>query len=310
MKRLESSSIRCLAARQSRTVGPVRLSGLLGLLLMAAFARFAVASDAATAFEQGRAMLAQADFDGAMKAYAEAVKADPKNVVYRQQYTLLRRVVSIREKLGEQTDHDRWETTVRSLRGYYYDNGIYGEALALDRLVHDKLKSPTSSAWLAETLLEMGQDAEADALLAGVKEEDQTLRTRMLLGIARARLGKQDEAKRLAAACPAPPDAGPGLLFDLARLQALTGDATRACELLTRCFEQTPPSRLAGVKAQASRCHDFDTLSRTDAFAKALATESKVAESKCSSGTDCGKCPMRASCGGGSSQQKTDGKQP
>ena len=268
------------------------------LLAGSAAARADSSADAAKLFEKGKALLVKADFSGALEAYAAAAKADPKNDEYRQQLSLLRRVVKIREKLGEQKDAEKWESTARSLRGFYYDNDIYGEALALDKQLHARLNTSESAAMLAETLLELDRNQAAAGVLDGFGDGKLTPDGRVLLGIAWARAGEADKAKQIAAKCKAPEDAGPSVLFDLARLYALAGDQAKAAEVLTRCFELTPPSRLEAFKAYAKGCKDLRGLAATERFAEVLKTASKVPESKCSSGKDCGKCPMKGGCAG------------
>jgi tetratricopeptide (TPR) repeat protein len=269
----------------------------VGVILAGTMAARADSSDdAAKLFANGKALLAKADFKAALEAYAAAAKADSKNDEYRQQLALLKRVMTIREKLGEQKDADKWESTARSLRGFYYDNDIYSEALALDRQVHERLKTGESAAMLAETFLELDRNKDAAETLAAVDDGKLTPDGRVLLGIAWARAGEADKAKQIAAKCTPPDDAGPSVLFDLARLQSLTGNQTKAAELLTKCFESTPPSRLEAFKAYAKECKDLRGLTATEKFAEVLKTASKVPESKCSSGKDCGKCPMKGGC--------------
>ena len=269
------------------------------ILIGVAFARADSREDAAKLLTDGKVLLAKADFDGALRAYEAAMQADPKNDEYRQECSVLRRIMKIRGKLDEQKDAEKWEATARSLRAFYYDNDIYGDALVLDQQVHAKLSTAESAAMLAETQLELGKNAEAAALLGGLNDNKMTPQARVLLGIAWARQKKLDEAREAAGKLPKPDEAGPGLLFDMARLASLTGDQKKAAELLTQCFEATPPSRLEGFNAYAKQCKDLAGLVGTDAFAKVLKIESKVPESKCSGGTSCGKCPMRGGCSSG-----------
>ena len=265
-------------------------------ILCPALVRADSGEDPAKLFADGKALLTKGDFDGALKALEAAAKADSKNDEYRQEASVLRRIIKIRKNLDDQKDMAKWEATARSLRAFYYDNDIYTEALALDKRVHARLNTPESAAMLAETQLELGRNAEAAELLGDVEDGKLTPQARVLLGIARAREKNVDGAREALAKLPKAEEAGAGLLFDMARLASLTGDQKRAAELLTKCFEATPPSRLASFKAYARQCKDLGGLAGTEAFTKALATESKVAESKCSGGSDCGKCPMKGGC--------------
>jgi ferredoxin len=65
---------------------------------------------------------------------------------------------------------------------------------------------------------------------------------------------------------------------------------------LTSCFAAVPPSRLDELKNHARKCSEFAGVASSPAFAQALQTQSKVAESKCSGGSSCSTCPMRGNC--------------
>lgn len=251
---------------------------------------------AAQLSSQGKTLLANGDVEGALKAYAGAARADSENQEYRQQYAMVRQVVKMRKRIGKERNPEKWETTARALRAFYYEHRVFGEALPLDEQVHAKLNTAESAALLAGTQLLLGMNAEAAELLGGLDAKQAMPQVSALLGIALARQGEIDDAKAAAQKCVLPDNAGPGLCFDLARLRALLGEAGEALGLLTRCFESTPPSRLEGRKTQAKECPDFTTLVAGADFAKVLETKSKVKESACSGGTSCGKCPSRSKC--------------
>ncbi len=255
--------------------------------------------DGAARFAEGKALLVKGEFEGALRAYAAAAEADPKNEQYRQEHALLRRVIKMRREAPDEKNSERLEALALAVRTYYYSNGLIQQALGLDEHVHGRLKTVDSAARLAETQLELDMNAEASALMGSVKEAEATDKTRILLGIALARQGKMDDAKEVARKCPKPDDLGPGLLFDLARLHALVGNRDRATGLLIRCFESTPPSRLEALRDQAKRCKDLGVLATSVAeFDAVMKTQSKVKESACSTGASCGKCPSRSSCDG------------
>jgi hypothetical protein len=82
----------------------------------------------------------------------------------------------------------------------------------------------------------------------------------------------------------------------VARANVSVGNDNQALDLLTRCFEATPPSRLEVLKSHARKTPEFVSLASTPQFAEVLKTESKIAESKCSGGSSCAGCPMRGQC--------------
>ncbi|MCP4594006.1 MAG: hypothetical protein GY842_25010 [bacterium] len=265
---------------------------------------------AAQVFSQGSALLTQGDFDGALNAYREAAKADSSNQEYRQQYSIVRRVIKMRKRIAAEANPSKWEATAQGLRVFYYEHGLHTEALALDQQSYAKTSTAASAARLAETQLELEKNADAVAVLSNLPEDQATPETRVLLGIALAREGDTDQARKIGQGCAPAGDWGPGTLYDLARLRALTGDQSDALKLLVRCFENTLPSRLNAFKDHVRKSKDLGTLVASADFAKVLETKSKVKESSCSSGSSCGKCPSRSKCSSTKSSTHTDDRKP
>lgn len=289
------------AIRTSR----VRTVVAVGCVLALAGPAWAGAADKAAAFAaEGDGLLGKADFEGALKAYAQAAKADSQNPDYRQQYAVLRRIIKMRQSVDKETNPEKWAGIVRGLRAFYYDRDIYPEALALDQKVHAKTGTPESASALAQSQLQMGLNAEAAATLSSIDETAATPESRVLLGIALARQGDIDQAKAVAAKIEIPKGTPPILFYNTACLHALIGDSDSAMTLLTRCFENTPPSRLDNIKERAKTDEDLTTLVASADFADVLETKSKVKESSCSGGTSCGGCPSRSKCA--SAKSKTD----
>ncbi len=274
----------------------VSAAAVVGFVVSAAWA--GPDEDAAKAFEEGKALLAKADFDGALKAYATAAKADTeKKQDYRQQYAMLRQVVQMRESVDKEQNPQKWQAMARALRSFYHQNRIYSEALALDQKLHDKLKTADTATMLAETQLAMGKNADAAKVLGDLGEKDATDESRILLGIALARQKKIDEAKAAIAKCKLGAESAGGLYYDMACVMSLVGNSSEAISMLTKAFETTPPSRLDTIKAHAKADPDLKDVAGTAEFEKALKTASKVKESKCSGGSSCGACPSKGSCG-------------
>ena len=118
----------------------------------------------------------------------------------------------------------------------------------------------------------------------------------LLLGLALARQDQLGAAQAAIAGLTAPSNAGGAWYFDLACVQARVGQTADALTTLSRSFEQTSPSQLEAARARARVCADLAALRTAAGFDNALATESKIAESACSTGESCGKCPSRATC--------------
>jgi tetratricopeptide (TPR) repeat protein len=256
------------------------------------------ADSAEQAFAQGEKLLAKADFDGALKAFAQAAKADRSNSEYLQHYALVNQIVGSRQRLATEKDAAQWEQLARGLHAFYIAEGLYGEALVLDRQVHARLNTAFSAGILAETQLALNRPADAADVLATLDAQKHTPGTRALQGLALARQGKADEARRIAQTVQLAADSGPGSIYTVARLQAALGNTDEALGLLKRCFQAVAPSQLDGFKMHAKRSPEFSSLVSTDAFAQVLETKSLVAESPCSGGSRCANCPMRGKCGG------------
>ena len=266
---------------------------LLSLLI---FASTALADSGQETFQRGKDLVRQGDLQGAMQAFSEAVRADRSNEEYLQNYSLVRQVIMIQNALKKETTPQRWQYYARALHAYYISEGLYDQALAIDKQIHERLDSASSAALLAETQLAMKMDTEAAELLSQLPADKTNAVTESLEGIALARLGKKADALKHVELAKLADDDGPGVVYCVARLQAATGNAGQATELLTRCFEQIPPSQLDGFKTHAKATPEFAALTGTPAFQQALETKSKVQESSCSGGSSCAGCPMRGKC--------------
>jgi len=256
------------------------------------------AESAKQAYSRGKALLAEADFQGALQSFAKAARKDRENQQYVQQYAIVRQVIAMRQRLDSERDLARWKYYARGLHSFYVSEGLLNEALALDEKMHAKLNAASSAQRLAETQLALNMNDAAAATLAGLDAARQTPGTRALYGLALARQGEMEKAKEVAANIELADDAGPGMIYSVARLSAAVGGNEKALTLLTRCFESLAPSRLSGFKDHAKKTPEFASLVSTAAFDKVLSTESKIHESKCSGGSRCAGCPMRGKCSG------------
>ena len=254
------------------------------------------ADTAERAFARGNLLLSEGSFEEALQAYSAAVRGERTNQQYGQQFMLVRRVITLRENLDREKDAQRWLRIAQSLRSFYVSQEIYSEALSVDETIHARLNTALSAGQLAETQLAMGQDAEASRVLSALAPEKATTVTQALSAIALARQGQVDEARKIAEGTTPPDEAGPRMLYSLARMHAAVGDSDKALRMLTRCFEATAPSRLDSFKTHAKDCPEFAAQSSTEGFAAVLQSESRVAESRCSSGSSCDGCPMRGGC--------------
>jgi tetratricopeptide (TPR) repeat protein len=193
----------------------------------------------------------------------------------------------------------RWVEMTKSLRAFYYDYKVFGEALALDERVHYKLNSADSAAALGETQLELKMNEEAAAFLGALDEERTSPRSQVLLGVALARLDRMNEAEKIASECKPPKEPDAAYFLDMACLCALLGETDDAAKNLRLCFEHTPPSLLDAAKDRARAREDLNGLANSAEYEKVWLTASKIKESDCSGGTSCGACPSAATCTSG-----------
>lgn len=270
---------------------------MIALLVLAGLTGGAAAAEqAAELFRTGETQLAAGDLPGALQQFAGAVRAEPGNQQYMQQYAMLRQVLMMRASLPKERVVAQWEYKARALHTFYVNHKLYADALEIGTQLHDKLNNGASALLLAETQLAMNQPADAADVLAALPAAEHTVATRALHGLAVARQGQPGEARKIAESIPLNGNEGPGAVYAVARLYAALGDGEQACQLLVRCFESALPSRLAGFKQHAQTSPEFSGLTADTRFVAALRTASKVPESACSGGSSCASCPMRGKC--------------
>lgn len=273
---------------------------MIGLVCVAlpAAAWAGAQDDAKAQFTQGNELLKKGDLDGAAKAFEAAAKAEPDNQNYQIRSMIVQRVLTMRQSLDLQTEDEKWLNTARALHTFYYENGIHDQALALATKAHTRLNTTETAVMLARSRLALGMNSEAAEGLRGITEAKVNAEVRALLGIALARQGQKDQAKKLLKSTREATSDNLQYEFDLARLHTLLGDHKEALTALVRCFENTPPSALDTMKERARTSEDLKPLQDKSGYKKALETQSKVTESKCSKGPDCGKCPLQKKCQG------------
>lgn len=257
-------------------------------LLIAVPAVPAEATEAAKSFDEGKALLAQGNFDGAMTAFKAALKAEPDNNAYFQECQLLSQVLKIRQQLEEEQNAEEFARVGRGLFNYYRLYKVNNEALKLATVMYVKTGSGDAAAMLADAQLALDQNADAAELLGGLDKNKTCVRGDLLRGIALARLGKLDEAKAVAAGCELPKDCDGLTCFDAARLYALIGAKEKALATLKCSFEATPASWLAAYKDEAKTCKDLQSITSDAEFEKVLATASKLG--------GCGGCSNSKGC--------------
>jgi tetratricopeptide (TPR) repeat protein len=289
-----------LQPRPTRSTKTMKQTALtLGVILMALGAVMAQAApptvDAAAASAEGLRLLQQGKVEEALRSCQAAFHAD-SNPEYLGHMMAVRQMLRARRALATLEDEERWVQLAQALRALYDRYQMHGDRLALDLQLHERLDTPASATRLARSQLQLGKHQEALTLLRGIEAAQADGAIKTLLGLAHARLGQTEEAEHLLEATPVADDAGPRVLFDRARLCSLLGKAQAANRCLTRALEATPPTELEATRARIEQSPDLVAAREAPEFAQTLATESKVKQSSCSSGSGCAGCSMRESC--------------
>lgn len=291
----------------------VWLSLTMVCVLCGASVAWAGAGEAAEAYAAGKTLLARGDFEDALKSFKAAATADPENTEYFQESALLKRVINLRAQLEDEKNTDVRQKMSRALYGYYRDYDINGEALELARAMYDQSNDGASAARLADAQLTLDKNEETLELLDGLRQSEETLGTRILRGVALARLGKGDEAGEVAGGLEIPKDCEADVCYGAARLYALVGNTEQALRMLKCSFECTPPNALANAKARSRECPDLRGLVDGDAFAKVCRTKSKVkgcggcSKSACGSKSKAGGCADKPKADEGKEKHKAGG---
>lgn len=258
----------------------------------------------AKAYEQGSALLAKGDLEGALAAFAEALKAPGAKPEYRTTFLRVRAVLKMQSAIAGERDREKWWKMAARLRNFYYNLRLYEKLLGLAREMHERKPSASTATLVADALLILDRNAEAEKTLAGVEPSKLSQQGRVLLGVAKARQkAKIDEAKTILDGLDVTGNLSPRFLLDVARLEVLCGDIDGAMATLTTAFEKTSPKGIKGFKAFAKSAPDFSRVP-AERFLKVLETESKVTASSCSGGSSCGSCPKRGSCGSRKENEK------
>ncbi len=249
-------------------------------------------------YEQGNQALSQGDFQQALDAFGKAARADRENPAYSNRYAQLRQILMLRDRLGKETDSRKWQRMAMVLHSFYLNNRLFGDGIALDQKVHERMNNTYSCAMLAQTQMAMGENEAAAATLAPFADKagDQKWALGSLQAIALARCGKSDDSLQLANSLLFPQKLAGRAAVLVARLKAVLGEPEASLSLLKTGFETTMPSQLETLKKDVANSPDFAALRQTDAFAQVLATKSKMTESGCSGGSSCANCPNRGSC--------------
>lgn len=256
----------------------------------------AKAGKGAKAFERGLALIKKSNMKEALKAFGEALQVEEDNMLYRQEYMLLRRAISLGDAMAEEKDQDRWMGMASWLSNYYFYYGADKALFPLAKKLHQHQKTEASAVMLAEAHMALGRYAKAEAVLTAMPADKLASQGRAVLGIALARQKKMDAARQSLKQVKPAEQPGTRILFDIARLQVQTGDVAGGLKRLSTAFELTHPGQLAWFKGFAGGHRDFAAVAKHPLMKQALATASKMQVSACSGGASCSSCSQSSTC--------------
>ena len=215
----------------------------------------------ARSYARGMELLQAGEFEDALESFGEAAAVEGAPVEHKRTYLQVRTVIKVREDIADEQDPDAWWSLATRLRNFYYQLRLYEDLLALARQMHEQRPSSGTASLVADALLTLGRNDEAETTLASMEDADSlTAHARLLLGVAEARQGKLDEAKSILGEVEAPDPASPRFLFDLARLQVLCGQTDQGLATLTTAFESTAPAGLPGFREFVKAAPDFGSV--------------------------------------------------
>lgn len=239
------------------------------------------------------------DYKAAVLAYAKAARANPTEQHYRNQFALARSVAKMEAAMAKEPVAAKWKGYAEAVRTYLYGKGCYQAALAVDQAAWEKFKNAATGVLKIETLLLIGQEAQAKEVAATVtKAEPETVpaRWQTLQPVLLAHTNQVDQALAAVADITIDPKQDPTCLFDLARIYKAANKTDEALGTLRLFLEHTIPTEMATSRNMIALCADFQDLKDQDAFKTVLATESKIAQSDCTGGSSCSSCSLRGKC--------------
>jgi len=239
------------------------------------------------------------NYQAAVTAYAQAARTHPTDAYYRDQFALMRSVAKLQAALAGEPVAEKWRVSAEAVRAYLYSRGFYQAALAVDQAAYERFKDLPSAARKLESLLLAGQDSQAQSFvqsLGQIAADAAPARWPTLCAVALARSGKTAEALAAVADVKVNPQENLTSLFDLARVFKAAGKTDDAMYALRLFLEHTVPTEMATSQSMITLCADFKDLQGQEQFKTVLATQSKVAQSGCTGGSNCSTCALKGKC--------------
>ncbi len=242
-----------------------------------------------------KAITEENKYDKALEIYAEAARRNRSEPYYRQQYSILRRVIRMKNAMDSESDNKKWQDYYSAVHGYYMMQGYFTKALELAQQASEKLDTDVVKLDLMKLLIISGNDIQAEQIAgsnAGSLSND--IRFQSLQSLLLARSGQSAQA--IEAAENLTSSTEPSVMVNIACIYMAVGQKDMALNGIAAAIENTAPTQVPQIRLLIKNMPEFKDMLEDEAFIKAVATESKVFQSGCTGGSSCGSCSLREKC--------------
>ena len=246
------------------------------------------------------------DFNSALKLYAGAARQNSDNPYFKDQYSILRRVIKMKSALDKAADKndkpnekvlERLSSYYQAVRAYYYSKGFYSESMKLDEMAMKLVPGQQQTLNYLESVVVVNPDDASDTVSSICADSaDEASEYELFNLLMKSRNAGSSDLTSEIDKITVDPEANPAGFVYLACIYKNAGDETKAYEMVQKALEHTVPSEINGTRILASSMKEFKDDVNSDKFAAVLKTESKVAQSGCTGGSSCGSCSLKGKC--------------
>ncbi len=250
-------------------------------------------------------ILKKNDYDAALKLYAEQARKNTHETYYRDQYSILRRVIKMKRAMQEisgnpaeisETELKKWESYYQAVRAYYYSQGFYEESPDLDNKAVEILKSDQAKLNYIETLVVLDKNEEAKKVIEQTAGKIDLPAFNTLALLVQARMTPSDSITKQLEDIQIGLKDNPLCLVYFACIYQIQGDINEAYKKIVKALENTSPTQITTTRKMIETLKEFHDLSEDKKFQAALQTQSKVYQSGCTGGSSCNSCSLKDTC--------------
>ena len=226
----------------------------------------------------------EGDFAKAMTLFAEEVKASD-DVRLKRAYSQLKITLRREKSFAGEKDPAAAARLGRQLRAFYYQNGLFAKAEAVDKRVYELAPTSANAVSYGITLLNLDKNREAADLFSKVDLKGAKPGAVLCVALAYARTGDKAKSEELCKPYPVEKMSASDLKL-YSRIAALNNDIPACASAVRRILEQAPFKEHHALKHQLFSGADFRNAAASPLFKEALNTQSKVKDK-------CATCPNR-----------------